>query len=133
MEYTTHTLNEAKSRCVTTHIRSGKQWTTDIPVALGGYGENATPGEMLASVVASCMMSMVSFLAARKNVDTEGMTIDARAEDKDGSIVHLYFLVKMPLPGTHALRKTLEQASETCPVRKSLSDKVAITTEWIWQ
>lgn len=131
-EYTTQTVHEGQSRCATYHKRSGETWHTDIPVSLGGLGLYATPGALLASAAASCMMSMISFFAYRKNVDTVGMKIESRAEEEDGKISCLHLRVTMPLEGTHPLRKMLEDVSSGCPVRKALNPEIEIDVEWIW-
>lgn len=128
--YTTQTIHEGQSRCISSHKASGEIWHTDIPVALGGLGFYASPAATLAMVAASCMMSMVAFLGYRKGVDTTGMQIDARADEEDGVIHRLVFRVTMPTETSPSLQAIFESAAETCPVRKSLHPKIEIITEW---
>lgn len=128
--YTTRTIHEGQSRCTSRHTASGEIWHTDIPVALGGLGFYATPAATLAMAAASCMMSMIAFLAKRKGIDTTGMEIDACAEEEDGSVRRMLFRVTMPSEIPSSLQAILESATETCPVRKALNSEIEIITEW---
>ncbi len=128
--YTTQTIHEGQSRCISCHKTSGEIWHTDIPVALGGLGFYASPAATLAMAAASCMMSMVSFLATRKGIDTSGMKIDARADEEDGAVRRLVFHVSVPTEISPSLQAVFESAAESCPVRKSLRPEIEIITDW---
>ncbi|MCD8070445.1 MAG: OsmC family protein [Akkermansiaceae bacterium] len=132
-EFEIQTVQERQFRCISRHKGSGEAWNTDIPLKLGGLGFFASPADTLAAAASSCMMSMMTFLAARKNIDLTGMKIDAAAGGEDGMIRHLAFRITVPLEGTHPLRRVLEEAAGGCPVRKSLHPDVEVRTEWVWK
>ncbi len=132
MDYstTTHCLEHSRTR--TCHPSSGCEWHTDIPVALDGLGEKPCPADMLAATAAACMTSLMSLLARRKNVDACGMMIDAECLAEEGTITGMRFRIIMP-PQLVPLRRLMENAAESCPVRKALSPTLKIDTEWVWE
>ena len=77
--YTSETENVGQFRCETTYIPSNITFATDLPASFEGRAEFPSPGVMLGSTLASCMMSLVSVVAARKGVDLKGMRVLARA------------------------------------------------------
>ncbi len=132
MDYTTTTLCREHTRTATQHRPSGCKWYTDIPIALGGLGEMPRPGDMLAATAAACMVSLMSLIARRKDVDATGLKIEAACCEADGAVTGLRFRITMP-PQLLPLRRLLEHAAESCPVRKALSPALSTETEWIWE
>lgn len=132
MEYTTSTLCHEKSRTVTTHGRSGLEWSTDIPIALGGIGDMPSPPEMLAAATAACMVSYISFMATRHNIDASGLRVQAGAIEEDGIINTLAFRITVPAK-LQGLRSMVEECAGTCPVKKAIAHSVHFVFEWEWQ
>ncbi len=132
MDYATTTHCHEHSRTRTCHPASGCEWYTDIPTALDGLGEKPCPADMLAAAAASCMTSLMSLLARRKDVDASGMKIDAECLAEDGAITGMRFRICMP-PQLRPLRRMMENAAESCPVRKALAPDLDIRTEWCWE
>lgn len=134
MEYASKTVYEGQGRCVTTHQATRKVFATDLHKESGGLEENPSPGEMLAATLASCMMSMVSFIAGRKNIDVKGMTIESKPESNEsGNILKIVLRATMPLSGDHPMRKALEASALVCPVHNALNPSIETPIEWIWQ
>ena len=79
--YTSETENVGQFRCETTFIPSNVTFATDLPASFEGRAEFPSPGVLLGSTLASCMMSLVSVVAARKGVDLKGMRVLARAAE----------------------------------------------------
>lgn len=133
MSYSTITTYEGKGRCTTTHNATGKSFSTDLHKSIGGLEENPSPGEMLAATLASCMMSNMSVVAARKEIDVQGMTIEASpVTDANNKILKIELKITMPLPEDHPQRKMFEQAAATCPVHQALNPSVETPVEWSW-
>lgn len=134
MNYASKTVYEGQGRCRTTHNATGKGFATDLHKDIGGLEENPSPGEMLAATLASCMMSMVSFIASRKDIDVKGMVIESAPEaGSDGSIKRIPLRITMPLPGDLPMRKALEASALTCPVHRALNPSIETPIEWIWK
>lgn len=86
--YTSETENVGQFRCETTFIPSNVTFATDLPASFEGRAE-FLPGVLLGSTLASCMMSLVSVVAARKGVDLKGMRVLARAAESSKGIEKL--------------------------------------------
>ncbi len=131
MDYTSITTCQERSRTHNRHIASGQEWYTDIPLALGGYGENPTPPEMLAATVASCMVSFMSFICCRNDLNAEGISVEACAIEADGCIREMHMRLKLP---QHLLgiKDKIELAVEHCPVHKAIESEIAIRFDWQW-
>lgn len=132
MNYSTETVYQGSGRCHTTHKATGKSFTTDLDKSHGGLEENPSPGELLAATLASCMMSMVSFIAARKDIDVTGMKIEAVPYAENGKILKISLKATMPLPADHPARKALEASALTCPVHGALRPDIETPIEWNW-
>lgn len=132
MNYNTKTVYEGQGRCLTTHIASGKKFATDLHRDLGGLEDNPAPAELLGATLASCMMSLVSYLAGRKDIDVKGMSIEAQPVTKGLKITGFNLLITMPLSSNHPSRQALEQSAQTCPVKQALDPSIKITQEWKW-
>lgn len=134
MKYSTETVYKGQGRCATTHNATGKTFATDLHKDIGGLEDNPSPGEMLAATLASCMMSMVSVIAGRKDIDVTGMKIEASpVTDDKNQIVKIELKATMPLPGDHPMRKALEASALTCPVHNALKHEIETPVEWVWQ
>ena len=62
-DYTSETKNIGDFRCETRFTRGDKIFCTDLSKDFGGLEEYPAPGQLLAASVASCMISMVSYVA----------------------------------------------------------------------
>ena len=109
--YTSETENVGQFRCETTFIPSNVTFATDLPASFEGRAEFPSPGVLLGSTLASCMMSLVSVVAARKGVDLKGMRVE----------------------GSHPLRAMLEKTALSCPVRQALRPDLETPIEWEWK
>lgn len=78
-KYTSRTENVGQFRCETTYARSEEKTFTDLSASYGGREKYPTPGMLLGATLSSCMMSLLSVIAARKEVDLRGMRILAHA------------------------------------------------------
>ena len=131
--YTSETRLEEGMRCCTTMRRQDAcAFCTDVPAALGGKGEKATPGEMLAATVASCMLSMLAFTGNRRSLDTRGMSICARCDEGPQGIGSLHFLITVPRSMNDEQKRLLEHAALHCPVGQAIRDDIPRKIIWHW-
>jgi len=150
--YTSETENVGQFRCETTFIPSNVTFSTDLPASFEGRAEFPSPGVLLGSTLASCMMSLVSVVAARKGVDLKGMRVLARAAESSKGIEKIELKVIMPLEGSHPLPRAaveravqlshekycsasamLEKTALSCPVRQALRPDLETPIEWEWK
>ena len=96
---------------------------TDEPLSLGGTDTGPAPHELLAAALASCVSTMVSLYAQRKQWDIGEISADVVYEpDSDPR----RFDVTLHLPsGLSADQVTrLRRVAASCPVRRALESDV---------
>lgn len=123
-------------RCEATHGPSRSTLLTDAPVDNHGRGEAFSPTDLVATALATCMMTIMGIYAARLGIDLSGMRARTEKEmTKEGPrrIAALRTVVEMPLPADHPHRAALENAAHACPVHKSLHPDVAAPIEFVWK
>lgn len=133
IHYTSRTENVGDLRCHTTYMEKRGEFSTDVATDIGGLGEFPSPGMMLASCVASCMLSMISYKGQSKGLKAEGIRIDAAVENGSSGIVAMHFDIHVPCPCTHELRKLLEAAAPACPVGKAIRPDIEKHIHWHWE
>lgn len=122
-------------RTTCTHLQSGSQIVTDAPLDNQGRGEAFSPTDLVATALASCMMTIMGIRARDNNIDIEGakaavnkiMAADPRR------IARVEIRFTMPAKNySEAERKLLEEAALGCPVCKSLSMECEQAVEFVW-
>ncbi len=123
-------------RTVDTHLRSGSVIETDAPVDNHGKGERFSPTDLVATSLASCILTTIGIAGQTHNLNIDGalcevekiMVPDPR---RIGEIkVHMSF------PGgqsyTDKEKSIIENTARTCPVYLSLHPdcKKTLTINW---
>ncbi len=110
-----------------THLRSSSSITTDAPVDNNGLGRTFSPTDLLATSLASCMLTIMGIRANESNLDITGTTasmtkiMDANPRRVSEIVIEIE-IVDRGL--TDVNRSVLEKAAVTCPVAMSLSDSL---------
>ena len=130
--YTSTTVHEGSMRCVSNFSQGGATFSTDVGTALGGLGEQPSPAQLLVAAVASCMSSMMAFMAARRGLETKGISIAGGYEEGQNGISALNFHITVPVPTTPAERAVLQAAVKNCPVGAALAPTVVKNVSWTW-
>lgn len=130
--YAATTVHEGGMRCHSTYTSGQAQFTTDVPAALGGRGEMPCPADMLASCVASCMLSMIAYMGQNKGIPTEGISIRSAAKSDNSGICELSFDITAPAALDEKSRKILSAAAQACPVGHAIADRVQKVITWHW-
>ena len=104
------------------HLQSNNQIITDAPVDNHGKGEAFSPTDLLASSLASCMLTIMGIKADSMNLDISGTQAEVTkvmaAEPRRVSEVHID--IKFAQTFDTRTQKVLEQAALACPVAKSI-------------
>lgn len=122
-------------RTEATHLRSGNKIITDAPVDNRGKGEAFSPTDLMATSLASCMLTIMGIRAADKGLDITGATAEmtkVMASDPR-RIARIEITIKMPENNfTDKEKKIIEAASHGCPVGKSIHPDLEEVIEIIW-
>ena len=120
-------LGDLRTEC--THIQSGTKIITDAPLDNHGKGESFSPTDLLATSLASCMMTIIGIYCKNHGINFDSCTaeiekimgVNPRKVEK--------IIVHMDFTGNNWDSSTLEKviiAGKTCPVAKTIEDSVQI-------
>ena len=116
------------------HIQSGISILTDAPVDNQGKGEAFSPTDLVATALASCMLTIMGIVAERNDIELRGTTAEVEkimgsAPRKIDQInVNIFFLEKFDKKSKHKL----ESAALTCPVSNSLNSSLKKSINFIY-
>lgn len=122
-------------RTLATHVRSGEQVTTDAPPDNQGRGEAFSPSDLLATSLASCMMTIMGIAARDKDIPLVGLKARVVKHMTPAPRRVERIEVHMELDGKDLgarERTILENAARTCPVARSLREDIVQDLHFIY-
>ena len=124
-------------RTEATHLLSGNTIITDAPPDNNGKGEAFSPTDLLATSLASCMITIMGILANRINVDINGTSATTTkimaSNPRRVSEIHVSIYFPQNNTYTDKEKRMLEEAAHACPVAKSLHPDILQKIEFIYQ
>ena len=133
VEITVH--YEGGFHCVATHAPSGAKLPTDAPKDNMGKGEAFSPTDLVATALATCVLTTMGIVAHRHNINIDGASARITKEMVSTPyrrIGRLACTVHMPQKLDQEQRQRLENAAHTCPVHKSLHPDVDAPITFVW-
>lgn len=120
-------------RCTAHHEPSGSLLDTDAPTDNQGKGERFSPTDLVATALATCILTVMGIVAQRHGWSLEGTT--ARVEKTMSSrgvrkIALIEVWITLPAGLEEEARAQLKQAGESCPVKQSLEGAVPMALYW---
>ena len=114
------------------HLRSGSVIVTDAPIDNQGKGEAFSPTDLVATALASCMITIMGIVAERDGIDIEGVTadVDKIMSKEPRRIGEIKIIITFKSKLTTDQRGKLERAAKTCPVSGSLHEDLKETVEF---
>ncbi len=118
------------------HLRSGTIIQTDAPTDNGGTGSKFSPTDLVASALASCMLTLMALCARGHEFELGKIECDVEkimlsSPRRIGEV-----RIAMQLFGPHKYsdhqRELLEYAALTCPVLQSLHPDLKKSVQFIW-
>ena len=104
------------------HLASGNNIITDAPVDNQGKGEYFSPTDLLATMLASCMLTIMGIMARQFKFSIDGATAEVTkvmgTEPRRVNEVIIDFC--FPAGLTEKDKKCIQVAVDNCPVGKSL-------------
>ena len=124
---------EGGLRCLAVHGPSGGELHTDAPIDNQGRGEAFSPTDLVATALATCILTIMGISADRHGIALEGC--EARVEKTMSSsgvrrIALLTVWITLPPDLSEEQRQLLRRAGEGCPVKRSLEGAVPMTLHW---
>lgn len=106
----------------------GATLRTDAPKDIGGDASGFSPTDLVASGLASCILTTMAMFAERHGVDLSGATATVEKHmstpPAPRRIARLPVVVTLPASVPHDLRERIERAGHSCPVKASLHPEV---------
>ena len=135
MAVTINVRYDGQTACTSTHGPSGATLRTVAPTDNGGDGSSFSPTDLLATGLATCLLTIMGMKADKLGVDLTGAT--ARIEkhmttEPPRRVARLPLTISIPLEPDAALRDEIETAGRSCPVCKSISDQVKVELRFEW-
>jgi putative redox protein len=115
------------------HGPSGAELRTDAPADNGGKGEDFSPTDLVATALATCMLTIMGKVAERHGIPLAGaraLVEKQMVSEPARRIGRLAVRFTLPDGIDEGQRKLLERAALTCPVHKSLHPDIEIPIEW---
>jgi uncharacterized OsmC-like protein len=104
------------------HIASGQKIITDAPLDNNGKGEAFSPTDLVATALASCMITIMAIAAEKNgiNISETSASVKKIMGTNPRTISDIVIEIKMSKDLALKDRKRLEKAALACPVHKSL-------------
>jgi putative redox protein len=123
-------------RTVATHLRSGSSIETDAPVDNHGKGERFSPTDLMATALATCMLTVMGIACNTHNINLDGATCDVEkimvADPRRIGEVKIRFTFPNGQKYTDKEKAILEHTAMTCPVIESMHPDCKKTVSFDW-
>ena len=116
------------------HTNSKQLLITDAPKDNQGKGEAFSPTDLIATSLASCILTIMGIVAHRSNQSLKGTYIEVEKKMSSNPRIiaeidlNIYFISKIKKED----KIKYERAAKTCPVSLSLNPKVNKTIKFIY-
>ena len=130
---TMHLRYEGGLRCQAEHEASGTLLHTDAPLDNQGRGESFSPTDLVATALASCILTIMGIVAEREGITLEPCSASVRKTMTSSGVRRIALLevwITLPPGLTEEQRRHLQRAGEACPVKRSLEGCVAMELHW---
>lgn len=132
---TSEVIYKGNLRTEATHIQSGEKLITDAPIDNEGLGQSFSPTDMVATALASCIMTIMGIYAKNNGIIMKDARASVEKIMSSGPrrIAEIKIQVDMASQSySEQDKKRLIRAAEGCPVHRSLSPDTKVTLEFEW-
>jgi len=122
-------------RTTCTHLRSGSFFETDAPVDNNGKGERFSPTDLMATSLATCMITVMGIKARTMGFDLDNVKIEVlkimKQDPRRVGGIELTFHIPEALKVLEEKTKIiLRNTGDTCPVRLSIHPDIEVKVDW---
>lgn len=132
---TSKVLYTGSLRTEATHIKSGDTIITDAPIDNNGKGEAFSPTDLMATSLASCMMTIMGIAARNHSIDMDNAQAEVEkimGENPRRVIGINVKLIMPPIVYDAKAKSILTHAAENCPVMKSIHPDIDVNLDIVW-
>ncbi|OGS48613.1 MAG: hypothetical protein A3J79_11360 [Elusimicrobia bacterium RIFOXYB2_FULL_62_6] len=110
------------------HGPSGNALLTDLPADSAGKGRTFSPTDLLASSLASCILTIMAGVAERDGIQFEGASIEVEKHMQENPRRVARFACVVSFPGKldERMQAKLLACVKACPVHRSLHPDVKV-------
>jgi putative redox protein len=123
-------------RTVCSHLRSGTQIETDAPTDNKGKGERFSPSDLVATALASCMLTIMGMRAGEMEVELKDVKVEVeklmKTDPRRIGGINLTFHFPADLTLTERQQTILQKAADTCPVIYSINPDIKVNVNYNW-
>ncbi len=133
---TSEVIYQGDLRTSATHLQSGNSIETDAPTDNNGKGERFSPTDLVATALASCMLTIIGISARNHgfNIDGTKCTVEKIMVPDPRRIGEIK--IDMTFPADQFFddktKVIIERAALTCPVFESLHPDCKKTINFLW-
>ncbi len=122
-------------RTVCTHLKSGSFFETDAPTDNHGKGERFSPTDLMATSLATCMITVMGIKARSMGFDLNDVKIDVlkimKSDPRRVGGIELTFHIPDQLKNIEEKTKIiLKNTGATCPVQMSIHPDIEVKIDW---
>lgn len=132
---TIHTAYIGSKKCSLVHPE-GAMLKTDAPKDIGGDASAFSPTDLVASGLASCILTTIAMWAERQGLDIAGAkaTVEKHMSvpPSPRRIARLPVVVTLPASLPEAMRARAEAVGHACPVHASLHPEVDAPITYVY-
>jgi putative redox protein len=124
---------EGALRCTSIHQSSASQLITDAPVDNHGRGEAFSPTDLVATALATCVLTVMGIQAEKEGYSLKGSQVRVEktmTTTGERRIALLEAWILLPSGLEDPQRDRLIRAGERCPVKCSLEGSVPMRLHW---
>lgn len=125
---------EGELCCTAVHGPSASELQTDAPKDNEGLGRYFSPTDLVATALATCILTTLGIVARRRDIDLKGARADVEkhmnAEPRRIGRLPVTLVIEGAFSDDE--KAILERAARTCPVHRSLHPDIdaPITIDW---
>jgi putative redox protein len=122
-------------RTTCTHLKSENSFETDAPVDNHGKGERFSPTDLMATSLATCMITVMGIKARTMRFDLNKVEIEVekvmKSDPRRVGGINLFFHIPENLKLIDEKTKNiLKNTGQTCPVMLSIHPDIEVKIDW---
>jgi putative redox protein len=132
---TSTVVYEGDLRTTCTHLRSGSSLETVAPVDNNGKGDRFSPTDLMATSLATCMITVMGIKARTMGFDLEGVQLEVEkimaANPRRVSGIKIFVHIPENLRNLEEnSRQVMIDTGNNCPVMHSIHPDINVTVDW---